>query len=41
MLRKTNKIRLFLRIPNNQTNYLQKYDVSVKDTFEFYMHSQT
>ena len=39
MLERNNKIRLFLRVINNQTEYLQKCDVSIKETFKVHMHS--
>ena len=39
MFKRNNKIRLFLRIINNQTEYLQKCDVSIKETFKVHMHS--
>ena len=34
MLKRNNKMRLFLRIINNQNKYLQKCDVSIKETFK-------
>ena len=39
MLKRNNKIRFFLRIINNQTEYLQKCDVPIKETFKTHMHS--
>ena len=39
MLERNSKMRLFLRIINSQTEYLQKGDVSIKETFKIHMHS--
>ena len=39
LLERNNKIRFSLRIINNQTKYLQRCHVSIKETFKINMHS--
>ena len=39
MLKRNDKVKFSMRIINNQTKYLQRCHVSIKETFKIYMHS--